>query len=199
MSRVLLVGVVMLTAGCVSPSNWFHSVSASIKTPHAEVKQAGDVAQPAQVTTSTTKTELPIPAGAKVSIEIPVPVEGKPTPPPVVLSSVTTTEHVVAPTSFQPPAPPTPAQLADGQMKVWFWIGLIVGGAAALFGLVRGWNMVMYGGLCVAGACAFGIFVQNSPWLLAVIGLGVALKIAGPTLYHTVVKKLEEKQTPPTS
>ena len=73
-------------------------------------------------------------------------------------------------------------------MKIWFWLGLIVGVSAAIFGLVRAWNLVMWGGVAVAGACAFGIFVQQAPWLFAIIGAGVALKFAGPYIWHTQIK-----------
>jgi hypothetical protein len=185
---LLLVGVVFLS-GCTSPSNWFHKLSAVVKTPTSEVRQVGDAAQPVQVTTSTTKTEAPIPAGSKITIETPAQKPDEPSKPTPTLVSSTTVEHVVGPTSFQPPSPPTPSQLADGQVKVWFWLGVLVGGCAAIFGLVRDWNLVMYGGLAVAGACLFAIFVQQSPWVLIVIGLGVGLKFAGPYIWHTQVKQ----------
>lgn len=187
MRFVLLVCVVIMP-GCVSPKNWLNRVSAVVKTPTTQVEQAGAVAQPTQVTTQTTKTDVPIPAGAKVTIEMP---PAKPDDKPTILTTSTTTEHVVGPTSFQPPLPPSPGDLASGTLKVWFYVGLVVGCAAALFGLVRGWNLVMYGGLCVAGACAFAIFVQSSPWVFALIGLGVALKFAGPYIWHTQIKKTE--------
>lgn len=189
MKPILLLVCLVFLPGCVSPNNWLHKVTAFVKTPSTEVKQAGDVAQPTQVTTQTTKTDVPIPPGSKVTIEIPVQKPDESTLPPVTLTSTTSTEHVIGPTSFQPPPPPAPSALADANLKIWFWLGLVVGGAAALFGLVRGWNLVMYGGLCVAGACAFAIFVQSSPWVFLVIGLGVALKFAGPYIWHTQVKQ----------
>lgn len=190
--RFLLLVCVVIMPGCVSPKNWFHKVSAVVKTPTTEVRQAGDVAQPAQVTTQTTKTDVPIPAGSTITIVTPAKTDDKKPDP--VLVSTSTTEHVVGPTSFQPSAPPTPSQLADGQVKIWFWIGLAIGLAAAIFGLVRDWNFVMYGGIAVASACAFAIFVQAHPLVFVVIGLGIALKFAGPWFWHTQMKN---KQPPP--
>jgi len=81
-------------------------------------------------------------------------------------------------------------------MKIWFWIGTLVGLAAGIFGLVRGWDLIMYGGGAIAAACLFAIFVQNYPWILAIIGIGAALAVAGPYLWHTKVKHLQG-QTPP--
>lgn len=190
---LLLVGVVFLS-GCATPLNFFHKVSAVVKTPTTQMKQVGDAAQPATVTTSTTKNEFPIPWGAKVVVEMP----SAPTPavPPPIMTTSTTIEHVVGPTSFQPPAPPTAGALADANVKIWFWIGLAVGVAAAIFGLVRDWNLVMYGGIAVAGACAFAIFVQAHPLVFVVIGLGIALKFAGPWFWHT---QLKNKQPPTTT
>lgn len=76
-------------------------------------------------------------------------------------------------------------------MKIVFWVGLLVGVAAAIFGLVRMWNFVMWGGIAVAGASAIALFIHAYPWLLAVVGAGIALKFAGPYLWYTKVKHLE--------
>jgi len=188
--------VLLLLVGCTSPSGWLRKVSSVVKTPATEVRQSGDAAVPAQATVSTTQTSAPIPPGSKITIETPVAKEGALATPPPVLVTTTTTEHSSAPTSFQPPPPPSPSELATAQTKIWFWIGTIIGGAAAIFGLVRDWNLVMWGGIAVAGACLFAIFVQDSPWVLPVIGIGVALKFAGPYLWHTKLKGLSTDATP---
>lgn len=72
----------------------------------------------------------------------------------------------------------------------------MVGLAVGLFGLVRGWDFVMYGGGAVAGACAFALFIQAHPLVFVVIGIGVALKIVGPLLWHTKLKHHENKPDP---
>jgi hypothetical protein len=67
-------------------------------------------------------------------------------------------------------------------------IALIVGIAAAIFGLVRNWDLVMWGGAAMAGAAACGLFVQRHPVLFAVIGGGLALGIAGVLIWHLRLK-----------
>lgn len=186
MRFVLLVGVVTM-CGCATPFSMFHKVSASIKTPSVLVKQTGDAAQPATVTTSTTKTEAPIPAGSRITIETPAAETKGPVP---MLTTTTTAERIVGPAAYAPPLGPTPSDIAGANLKIWFWVGLVIGSAAALFGLVRGWNLVMWGGICVASACALAIFVQTSPLVFALLGVGVALKLAGPYIWHTQIKQV---------
>lgn len=190
--RYLLLVVTVCLSACVSPLSWFSKAKAVVTTPKASIHQSGDVAVPAQTTVTTTKTEAPIPPGSRITIETP-PTASNVAIPTLVTSTIT--ERATGPTSFTPSAPPTAVQLADANAKLWFWIGLCIGVAAALFGLVRDWNLVMYGGLAVAGACAFAIYVQQSPWVFAVIGAGVALKVAGPYIWHTSVKSTQTTTT----
>lgn len=186
--RFVLLLLCLLSSGCGTLAR-FHKAATSVKLPSGtELHQTGDVAQPAQTTVTTTKTEAPIPPGSRITIETPVTLAGGRPQPPASLSTTTTTEHAVAATSFAPSAPPTPSQLADGQAKLWFWIGTFIGTAAAIFGLVRDWNFVMYGGLAVAGSCLFAIFIQAHPLIFVLIGVGIALKFVGPIIWHTKLK-----------
>lgn len=103
---------------------------------------------------------------------------------------------IKGPVAFTPDKGPTVGEEKSAQADFWTVLGLragiAIGIAMAIFGLVRHWDLVMYGGAAVAGACLFGIFVQQHPLLLLVIGLGIAAAIVGPTIYHTKIKKLEQ-------
>jgi len=107
---------------------------------------------------------------------------------------------IAGPVAFTPDKAPT--VMEESQAKSDFWttlglrIGIAVGTAAAIFGLVRGWDMVMYGGAAVACASLFGIFVQKHPTLLLIIGLGLALVVVGPIIWHTKLKGITTP-TPP--
>lgn len=102
---------------------------------------------------------------------------------------------ISGPVSFAPDKAPTVKEEADAKSDFWTALGLragaAIGVALAIFGLVRAWDMVMYGGAAVAGGCLFGLFVQKHPILLLIIGLGVALVVAGPILWHTKIKKIQ--------
>lgn len=109
--------------------------------------------------------------------------------------AVNRTETAIeGPRSFVPDKAPTVGEEKKAQSDFWVNLGmkagLAIGVALAIFGLVRGWDMIMYGGGAVAGACAFGIFVEKHPILLTIIGLGVAVSVVGPYLWHTKLKKL---------
>lgn len=193
----LVVAVVALwilfVSGC-STLRHIVTPAASVTTPTGAVlTQTGDAQVPASVSTKTATASIIVPAQSIVwkneqtgALEYRL---AKDAP----LTTVTRTEEAKAPTAFAPPAPPTPAELSDGKMVMFYRIGLVVGIAAALFGLVRDYTLVMIGGGCVAGACLFGLFVQSHPVLLIIIGLGVALKFVGPYIWHTQLKTLPIK------
>jgi hypothetical protein len=103
--------------------------------------------------------------------------------------------------AFTPDKPPTIGEEKSAQADYWTTLGLrvgiAVGAALAIFGLVRGWDMVMYGGAAISGACLFGLFVQKHPTLLLIIGLGAALVVVGPIIWHTKLKRLAPATEPP--
>lgn len=185
--RLCLVVVVLLLSGCTTSSFW-RRAKAVVRTPSSQITQSGDVAVPTQVHTTTTKTEVPIPAGSRITVETPAPTAATVSLPSPVLSQSVTTESITGPSSFTPPVGPTPSEQSAGTVKLYSWFGVIIGAMAAIFGLVRGWNMVMYGGIAIAGACLLAIFVQAYPWLFAIIGLGAGIAYAGPYIWHTKLK-----------
>lgn len=154
----------------------------------ATLQQSGPAQVPAKVTTTTETKTLPLPSGSDMVFNEKLGTFTLHFAAPSTLQTETKTEHAEAPQSFAPPAPPTPAQEADAKARFYYYLGLVVGVAAAAFGLVRGWDFVMVGGAVVAGACAFALFVQSHPVIFVLIGIGCALKFAGPYFYHTYIK-----------
>ncbi len=191
--KCLSLVLVLLCSAC---SSWRPTApKATVSTPQGSIVQDGPAESPATLETSTTATETPIPPGSRVTIETP-PAPASPGPvssPAPILVSRTNTTHLSGPKAYTPPAPPTPAQHALGVASIWAWAGIALGVAAFAFGLVRGWDLVMTGGICVAlGSGAILLFGQ-APWLFGVIGAGLALKFAGPYLWHRKVKPIETK------
>jgi len=186
----IMVGALLLVAclfGCATPR-----ARAGIVNGVPVVDQSGPIAEPARAAVETASAVVPIPTGSIVIL----PPDADPSRPveirlsgPTELRTETRREAVEGAKSFTPPVPPTPADEADGR-ALWFYrIGLGIGLAAALFGLVRDWDFVMYGGGAVAAACACGIFVQKHPALFGLIGAGIALAIAGVWVWHSRLKK----------
>lgn len=102
------------------------------------------------------------------------------------------------PRSFTPDKAPTIQEEKQAESDYWVNLGLkaglVFGAAIAIFGLVRGWDFVMYGGAALAAACGFGIFVERHPFLLLIVGIGATLAIVGPSLWHTKLKKAVETE-----
>lgn len=171
--------------------------TATVTTPTGAVlTQTGDAQVPASVSTKTATQTLTLPAQSAVwqnaqtgAIEYRL---SKDTP----LTTVTKTEEAKAPQSFTPPTPPTVAEVKEAQSLVWYRIGVAAGLALAIFGLVRGWDMVMVGGGAVAGGSLFALFVQAHPLVAVVIGIGVGAAIVGPFIFHTQIKNLPVPAAP---
>lgn len=104
---------------------------------------------------------------------------------------------VDGPKSFTPDKAPTIQEEKRAESDFWtdigMKVGMVLGGAIALFGLVRGWDMVMLGGAAISGASMAGLFMSRNPWLFLLIGGGLALSVAGPYLWHTKLKNLNPK------
>lgn len=196
---VKYLAILILLAGCKSAPQRHVA-----ETPSVVVGQAGDVAMkgdtpnPAKVNTSTSESVMPIPEGSTfvfnekagtlaltLSKATQIAVNRK----------ETMVEGAVA---FTPDKAPTLKEEKDAQSDYWVKLGLyaavFVGGGAAIFGLVRGWNLVMLGGGSTLGAGLFGLFIERHPLILVVIGVGVALKFAGPYLWHFHLKPKENGQ-----
>lgn len=159
------------------------------------VKVDGDAKVPSKVDTKAAESRIPIPEGTKVEFNESLGTLTFVLSKPSVFTSERKETDITGPVSHEPDKAPTIKEEMDAKSDFWISLGLrvgvAVGMAAAIFGLVRDWNMVMYGGASVAGACLFGLFVVKHPILLLIIGLGIAIAIAGPTIWHT---KLKAKQ-----
>lgn len=192
-ARLVILWAIAVLCSC-SLNRKTQSPTATVTTPTGTVlTQTGDAATPASVSTKTATQTIVVPAQSVVwqndqtgQLQYRLAKDS-------VMTAVTKTEEAKAPQAFTPPAPPTPGEEADAKAKFWYRIGVAVGGVAGVFGLVRGWDWVMYGGGSVAAGCLFGLFVQSHPVLLIVIGLGAAVAIAGPVIWHTKLKNLPLK------
>lgn len=161
----------------------------------ASVGQSGEAKAPATAKTEANSQSIPLPAGTIVWADQTTGrlryTLGKDS----VLNATQRTEEAKAPSAFNPPTPPTIGEEKQAQADFWtvlgYRAGVLVGGAAALYGMVHAWPMLMWGGAAVAVACLFGLFVKNHPALLAVIGIGLALKVVGPVLWHTKLKHVK--------
>lgn len=154
----------------------------------ASLAQTGDAQTPATADTSAGSSALVIPAGTPVSIAA----DGTATftaAEPVRIAATFSAFRAAGPGAFTPPAPPTPAEQARGWGVQVFQIALALGIAAAVFGLVRGWDFVMYGGAAVSAGAAFALFVASHPVLFAVLGLGLGAAVAGVVIWHTKLKR----------
>lgn len=161
-----------------------------------KVEQKGDAAVPAKAWSVTNAATVPLPAGSEVTFNeklgtLSVKLSGE-----TILTTTMRTDHAEGPQAFTPPAPPTPSDEANGRAVLLMRLGVVAGIAAGLFGLVRGWDFVMYGGGAVAGACLFGLFVERHPVLFIVAGAGVAAAVVGPWIYHTKLKRVTGPPSP---
>ncbi len=173
----------------------------TLTTPDVQLR--GDAKVPAKVDTKNTTTNLPLPEGSRFVFDQTLNTMTLTLSKASTLTAQQTVTAVQGPTAFEPEKGPTVGEISTAKAEYWTYVGLMaglaVGGAAALFGLVRDWDMVMYGGACVAAACAFGLFVHRNPVILVFIGLGVAAAVVGPLLWHTKIKPLQVNGTTTTT
>lgn len=196
LGHALLFVAIALIAGCLSGKNPAKAPTVKMESPSGvKLEQSGDAQVPAKIESKKTDTVVALPMGTSVVFDQTLGTVTLHLAQPSTLRQTATADRLEAPRSYTPPAAPTPAELAKGQATLYFWIGLVVGICAAVFGLVRAWNLVMYGGIAVAAGCAFAIFVQDNPLVLWLIGFGVLLKIAGPLIWHTVLKHKQPTAT----
>lgn len=186
---LLLVLLVACLAGCqTGRRDRAAAPRATAQAGAVAIQQTGDAARPATAAEASTRTETTIPPGVDVTAHP----DGRITwrnAAPLALVSTHTAATATGPAAFQPPAPPTPAEEAAGRAALWMRLGLVAGVAAAVFGLVRGWDFVAYGGGAIAAACVVGLSLAAVPaWLWAVFGLGAAACVLGPVLWHTRLK-----------
>lgn len=159
-----------------------------------QVDMAGDAQVPTNVNTKKTDSSLKLPEGSKLEFNEKLGVFS------VVLSKASEIAlnrqetAVTGPVAFAPDKGPTVGEEANAKGAFWTVLGLqaclVIGGAAAIFGLVRDWNFVMYGGVSIAGAALFGLFVHRHPTLMIFIGAGAGLIVMATIIWHTKLKHL---------
>lgn len=187
-----LVLLCCLVTGCATFRPSPRPPSATVETPGGgRFTQTGDAATGGNVTTTAGRSSFTIPAGVPVSILA----DGSAafvTPEPLTVSACFDTLRATGPTSFTPPAPPTPTDEAAGRASLWFRLGLVAGIAAGIFGLVKGWDAVAIGGGAIAAACLVALSLAAIPvWVWITLGVGAAAIVGGPALWHLRVKHLE--------
>lgn len=198
--RTVLLLIVCALAGCAQQTRR-NAIppSATVGAGTAAVEQKGEAQVPASAKVEEKRQTVTLPAGTVVwqdaktgEIRYRLGVDAP-------LVATIKVEQATAPAAFQPPAAPTVHEEAQADADKWtvigYRVGVFVGIAAAIFGVTRGWPMVMWGGVSVAGACLAGLFIKSHPVLLVFIGAGVLLKVVGPLLWHTKLKHLEPTQT----
>ncbi len=192
--RYLLV-ITLLLFGCQSkPVRHVAETPSVVVGPTGEVKLDGDSPNPAKVNTSSTASIMPVPEGSTFvfneKLGTMVLTVSKATQ--IALNRKETA--VQGPVAFTPDKAPTIGDEKKAEADKWVTLGLyaavFIGGASAIFGLVKDWNLVMYGGIATLAGGLFGLFVERHPLLLLLIGFGIALKFAGPIIWHTTVKPL---------
>lgn len=189
MKAFVLVLAVFGLAAC----KHFRPPAAAVHAGSTGLQQTGAALVPAKAETITTRATIPLPAGTEFRVVPVMPADSAlafTLPSSVPIEVETTAERVTGPQAFTPPAPPTPAQEAAGRASLLYKLGLGAGIALAVFGLVRGWDFVMYGGASIAAGCAFGLFVEQHPLLFAVLGAGLLAVVGGPLIWKFKLQKL---------
>ena len=192
--RYLTLVIAVILAGCI-PARSPRAVAPAVSVGgDGLVKIDGDAKTPAKVETKKTDGVLAIPEGSSFVFNEKLGTMS------LVISKATqmslnrTETAIQGPVAFTPQAQPTAKEVAEAKSDFWTVLGLrvsvAIGGAAAIFGLVRDWNLVMFGGLSILGSGLFGLFIQSHPFLLVIVGLGVTLAFVGPWLWHTKLKKI---------
>lgn len=194
--------IFLLLVGCPSVPKRHIAVSPTVTVlPSGQVDLKGDAQTPPKVDTRKSDGRMTIPEGSRFELNEKLGVMSLTMAKASEMVLNRTETAIQGPVAFTPDRGPTVREEMDAKAGFWIRLGLMagaVGGAAAsIFGLVRAWDYVMYGGAAVSAACLFGLFVQTHPILLLIIGLGVAIAVAGPVLWHTKLKKLNGSQNSP--
>ncbi len=169
-----------------------------VVTPSGGVSVTGEAKVPANVKTATTDSVITVPKESNLVFNEKLGTMslyfGQ-------ASQIAVKRHetaIAGPVAFDPPKAPTVAEESKAKADFWttlgYRAGVFIGCAAAIYGLVEQWKLVMIGGASIAGACLFGLFEQSHPILLAIIGIGAAIAFCGPYLYHTQIKPKTDPQ-----
>lgn len=197
--RYLALVSVLLLSGCSNknPVRHISESPAVLVSESGKVEVSGDAQTPSKVDTKKTDGRMSIPEGSRFEFNEKLGTFSLVMAKASEMALNRTETAVQGPVAFTPDKGPTIGEEMQAKAGYWTHLGLMAGmvggAAAAVFGLVRGWNYVMYGGSAISAACMFGLFVEKHPALLIIIGLGAALAMVGPIIWHTKLKKLEPK------
>lgn len=197
-----LVPFILLLCGCNMLPKRHIAVSPAVTVSEAgKVEVSGDAQVAPKVDTKKTDSKMALPEGTRLEFNEKLGVFSITLSKPSELALNRSETAIQGPVAFTPDKAPTIAEEKEAQADFWTTLGLRVGmalgAAVAIFGLVRAWDYVMFGGAAVSGACLFGLFVQKHPGLLLIIGIGASLCIVGPLVWHTKLKKLAISEPPP--
>lgn len=193
MMRLLAALVIGSLTGCKQLPVRHIAVSPTVQvSPTGGVTLTGDAKTPTKADTSQTDSVLPIPEGSTFVFDEK---KGLMT---LTLSKASqlavnrSETRVEGPVAFTPDKGATVGEeldaKAEAKVKLGLYAALVVGGALAVFGLVRGWDLVMYGGAAFSSAAALGLFWQRNPLIAGLAGAGVAAIVIGPLIWHTKLK-----------
>lgn len=198
-----MITVAIFLGGCLNKTPIRHITEspAVVVSEAGKVEVSGDAKTPSKVDTKKTDGRMTIPEGSRFEFNEKLGVMTLVMAKASEMAVNRTETAVQGPVAFTPDKGPTVGEEMDAKSDFWTKLGLqialVVGGAAAIFGLVRGWDLVMYGGMALSGSALFGLFVQKHPTLLIFLGIGAALIVVGPWLWHTKLKKLANNTQPP--
>lgn len=179
---------VLLPTGCAPSRNTAKSPATSVQVGSINLNQGGDAKAPASATSKTKTSTLTLPSGSSLVFNdklgtVEVKFGGAAS-----LQVETRDDTATAAAAFTPPAPPTPSEEMDGEIKKYLWIGLVFGVALTALGIWWRGKFVIIGGVIAACACAFGLFIQSNPWVLTVAGVGALTAGGGWLAWHLWVK-----------
>lgn len=184
-----------LLSGCGFASIPAKSPELVVTTPEGiAYHSSGDAKVAPKVDTHSSTTVLPVTSGTPITFDTKLATYQFTTKADVNLTSHSTGVRVEGPVAFTPAAPPTVAEKGQEIRKGWLYGALFIGIAGSLFGLVETWPLLMWGGLAIAAAAYCGIFISDNPWLAKIIAFAGGVAVAGPTVYHFVIKKMTVKQ-----
>jgi hypothetical protein len=185
----------LMLGGCKTGPVRHIAVSPTVEVSESgKIDLQGDAQSPAKVDTKKTDSTLKLPEGSKIEFNEKLGVFSITLSKDSQIALNRTETAVQGPVAFVPDKGPTVAEESEAKADFWTTLGLragvVTGIALAIFGLVRHWDLVMYGGGAISAGCLFGLFVQKHPILLIVIGIGAALAGVGPILWHAKIKRL---------
>lgn len=188
MLALWLVGwlaLVVFLPGCVRSQ--VESPRATITAGALTITQTGSALSPASAASKTRTASVTLPAGSALEIKDNGGVSAT-IPAPALLVIESREDSATGPAAFHPPGPPSPVEEAAGIAARWCWAMMLGGVILAGLGIYWRGPLVIAGGVIVAGAGAFGLFIAANPWILTVGGVGVILAASGFALWHLWLK-----------